>query len=339
MSVEEVTDRPLAFGAPRFSVDVGGSGFTDADGVVSSVSVESTLDGADRFDVTLTSPYDRPEGRFRAFEWDDLSIDAPVTVALGYEAPLTTVLTGRVRTIEPSFPADGGPSVTIGGYDHLHDLMAGERSRSWSERTDTNVVRDVLAEYPALSLEAEDTGVVHPTVVQDAESDYRFLRGRAERNGFELFARGDVVVFRPPAIDTDPTVSLRYGESLRSFSAAVNDTDQVGEVVVRHWDPVAKAEVVGRETRDGGTGTEVIRRPVRSPEEATRLAEATMDRIVGGRLGGRGATVGTTEIRVGEGLELDGLGRFSGTYYVEEVTHRLDESGFSTEFAVAERTP
>lgn len=339
MSVEDTADRPVALGAPRFRVEIGEITFTDTDGVVSSLSVETTLDGADRFDVTLASVYDAAEGRFRAFDWELPSVGESATVALGYEPPLATVLTGRVRTVETSFPADDGPSVTVGGYDRLADLMRGERSRNWEERTDTDVVRDVLGEYPDLSLEAEETGITHPTVVQDAESDYQFLRERADRNGFELFARGDVLHFRAPAVDADPAVTLHHGESLRSFEATVNDADQVAEVVVRHWDPVAKDEIVGTATREDGTGsgTQVLRRPVRSAEAATRLAEATLDRLVRGRLTGRAETVGTTEIRTGDPVELTGLGRFSGVYYVETVTHRFDEAGYTTEFGFAER--
>jgi hypothetical protein len=217
--------------------------------------------------------------------------------------------------------------------------MRETRSRSWDEVTDSDVARDVVTEYGFASVTVEDTGLVHRKVVQDRQNDYRFLAERAERNGFEFFARRDALFFRAPERGTDPIVTLRYGEGVRSFSAELNTAEQVGTVTVRHWDPAEKEEIVGvAEADDRGPGRTVVRLPVRSRAEAERLAAATLDEIRAGRVGGTVETVGIPEIRAGETVRLRGFGeRFSGDYHVDQATHRIGAAGYSTSFEVTER--
>jgi phage protein D len=212
----------------------------------------------------------------------------------------------------------------------------------------------VARDYGFTERVVEETGLTHRKIIQNGQNDYRFLESLADRNGFELFAAGETFYFRAPKGDRAPRLTLRYGESLESFSPELNSGEQVAEVTVRHWDPTKGTEIVGTAKRDTGrergggktgSGKRVLRVPVRSAAEADRVAEAAMARIEAGLVTGGGETVGLPEIRAGETLGLVGLGeRFSSGpdaathYYVESATHRLDDSGYRTSFEVTETT-
>jgi hypothetical protein len=348
-------DRYGDFYAPRFRLTVGGEAFTEASGVVADLSVDTTLEGADRFSVSLAYEYD-PEfegGTFLGLEWETFAPGTDVTIEVGYEdrSLLVPVLVGRIASVGTDFPSGGLPTVTVSGYDLLHDLTQATNSDSWDETTDAAVVKRVLQRgaygFDAPTSETVvETGTEHPQVRQDDETDFAFLTTLAERNGFELFARGRTLHFRPPAVEADPTMTLAYGASLGSFAPELNAAERVTEVEVRHWHPERGEVIVGtatddtaEEASDGGAGgnKRVLRLPVRSTEEAETEAAAALARLSRGVISGSGDTVGLPDLRVGEPIRIEGVtDRFTADYYVTSVTHRLGGSGYGTSFTATE---
>lgn len=342
MALADLQEKYDGFYTPRFSVTIAGETYQESHGVVTDVVVDATLDGADRFSLSINGRFDREQGRFRDVDWGRIAVDEPVEIELGYGDRLERMLVGSITEIQPSFPADGAPTVDVSGYGRQHELTKGTNSESWDDATDSSVAGDVAGRYGFSEVVVDRTDIERPKVVQDDESDYAFLTRLAERNDagngpYEAFASRDTFHFRASADDRDPRLSLAYGESLTSFTSRFNTARQVAEVEVRHWDPGRKTSIVGTATREDGAGEgkQVVRRPVRSRTEAETVASAKLKQDARGRLTGRGETVGLPDIRVGEPIELTGLGeRFSRTYYVERTTHRTGPEGYTTSFDV-----
>lgn len=329
------------FYTPRYVVTVGGQEFRESHGVITSVSVDATLDGADHFSLSVDGLFDHKHRRFEGFEWDQFPVGEQVTIDVGYGDQLEPVLVGSINSIKPDFPADGSPTVTVSGYGRYHELTKGTHSESWDDATDAEAASKVADKYGFGEITVDDTSVPHPKLVQDDETDAAFLGRLAKRNDsgngpFEVVVRRDAFHFGEPRDDRAPPTTLRYGESLQSFSPEFSDATQLETVEVRHWDPKKKETIVGSAERDGtGQGTRVVRKPVRSREEAEQIAQATLDGESEQTLRGQGQTIGLPEIDVGQTIELAGLGdRFSRVYYVEGVTHRIGPSGYTTSFDV-----
>lgn len=341
MELWDLLDEYGDFYAPRFEVTVGGQRFVETDGVVSGLSVDSTLDGADRFSFAVNSPFDRERGVFSELDWETFATGTRVTVGMGYGDKVEPMLVGRIHTLKTDFPADGNPTLAISGYDLLHDLTEGTNAQSWDDATDSDVVTEVAgkSEYD-LTVDPrfiEDTRIRRRKIVQERQSDFRFLTELAERNGFELFVRGKTLRFRAPKYDAEPTLVLRYGDSLRSFAPERTDPESVGEVEVRHWDPTTKREIVGSAKSEEGEGKKrVLHIPVESKVDADREAAAALARLLRGLVSGGGETVGVPEIRVGETLDLDGIDQFNNSYYVMSATHSIGSSGYGVSFEVTE---
>ena len=326
---------------PAFELVIGDATYRAGDGLVGDLTVDTTVVGADRFSARFDGEFDPTTRRvsFPDLDWADFETGTDVTVAVGYAGALVDAFVGSVSEVSADYPASGPPSVEVAGYGPLQATTHGTRTRSWDETTDGDVASAVLDEYDFGGREVESTDVTHQKVVQDAESDYDFLRRRARRNGFQLSCRRGTVRFAPPGYDAEPTVALRYGESLGSFSVTTTSAEQVAEVTVRHWDPATKSEIVGSASHDGpGSGPETLRVPVDSTSEADAVAQAVLDRIRSGLVSGRGETVGVPDLQAGDTIQLSGLGdRFDRTYFVTRATHRLGSEGFRTDFAVKER--
>ncbi|PCR92240.1 phage late control D family protein [Natrinema ejinorense] len=328
--------------SPRFKVDVGDAKFQEPGGRIADLVVETTLDGADRFSFTLNFPFDEELGEFSGLTWDDFAVGTDVEIAMGYggDGTLTPLLTGSIRSINAEFTTDRGPSVTVSGYGLLWELMQGTRSDSWSETTVGTAVEDVLSSYPFSTVDVSDASIKREKLIQDNQSDYRFVQRVAETYGFEFYAERDTVRFRPRSAKGDgegPVAELWYGEALHDFYAEITRREQVDQVEVRSWDEQNKSEIVATAGSTNAKHKEVFRVQAMSRDEAERVAETKLNRFSDGVATGHGEADGTPDIRAGSVITLEELGgRFSADYYVTEATHRMGSAGYRTSFEVTE---
>jgi len=160
---------------------------------------------------------------------------------------------------------------------------------------------------------------------------------------------------RPPQGGSVPT--LEWGMDLTDFRANLSTAEQVGEVVVRGWDPVRKREILGRATRPqvdlaigerrlGGQATEqafheqprmvVVDQPPSTQADADALAQGVLDDIGGSFIQAEGVCAGNPAVAAGAKVDLVGLGRrFSGRYLITHSLHRYTVSGYTTRFTIS----
>ena len=340
----DFTDLQAEYGGfynPRFEVSVGQANpetFTEADGLVSGLNVETALDRLNRVSFTLNGVFDTKKRQFIAEYTETFQEGQLLEVRLGYGDTRKLVFRGRIDTLQPKFPESSAPRVTVSGHDLLDSLADGTGSGSWSETTLDVVVSDLVGDLDfrgkdVAGADASFTRLAHPET-----SDYRFLTKIADEYGFERFSRAGVFHFREPQPDREPVLELEYGRGLLSFEPSADGGGSgVGTVKVRHWDEKRKTQIVGTaEVTDGGSETRVHSTPVRSTAEAERRADAVARRLRKGPRS-RGETLGIPDLEIGTVLDLDGLGDdHSGSYYVESANHRIDASGYTTDFEVTE---
>ncbi|MDS0301124.1 contractile injection system protein, VgrG/Pvc8 family [Halogeometricum sp. S1BR25-6] len=339
MKYAELEERYDGFYAPRFEVRIAEQTYTEAEGTVTALEIDTVVDGADRCSLLLDAPFDPERGALEGMNWDDIAVGNTLVVAIGYGDRLKTLFDGRISSVRPEFATDGPPAVEVNGYDRSFAMTHETKSRSWDETTDSDVVEDVVSAYEFTEVTVDPTGVVHRKRFQERESDYRFLVRLAERNGFELFSRNGALAFRSPPYDADPSVTLAYGQSLAAFMPEFADRGEVGTVHVRHWDPANKREIVGTaENPAGGDAVRVLRLPVASKEEADREAAAALNSLRNRTVRGSGESVGIPEIRAGETIELKNIDMFTNVYYIQSATHSVSNSGYTTAFEVTERS-
>lgn len=358
------------FFTPRFTVTVGDQEFSEGSGLISDVSVDTTVDGASEFGFTANPPFDHASGEFGPIDTATGSVPSvtsprgggeplfragrPVGIAAGYGDNQPTLVTGTIQSVQPNFPASGGPTVSVRGYDGLHALSTGRSdTTSWDSKTIAEVIEQVVATPGFRETEIEEnrgTTMTYAKIERRPEvGTLEFVRELARRVGFEVFVvpleTGERFYFRSPGFDSEPVVRVRYGESLRSFSPEVNAAGQIESVSVHGYDAARREPITGTAENPGSgdvaerpRGSVTLRLPVRSQEEAEVRAAAELDRRRDDLLRGRGETLGTPVIRAGETVHLDGLGEpYSGVYYVESATHRIGTGGYTTSFDVKRR--
>lgn len=328
--------------APRFEVSVAGTTYQEAGGQIADLVVESTLDGADRFSLTLNVPFDREQKKFSGFSWSDFATGKSVDVSVGWgaEGSLEPVFTGTVHQLTTDFARGTGPSVGVSGYGLVHDMTKGKKDRSWSETKVGDVVDEVLSSYFG-SRTVDTSGMKRDKIYQHDQSDYRFVNGLADKYGYRFYANRDSAYFKPRSAlgSSSPVATLRYGAGLASFSGEINEANEVQEVEVRHWDMQKEKEIVGTASTDAkNKKKEVFRVPCGSKEEAEQIASTKLARLSSSVAEVHGeAGRGVPQLTAGETIAVEEVGsRFSTNYYVTKTTHRIGSSGYRTSFEATE---
>jgi phage protein D/phage baseplate assembly protein gpV len=295
---------------------------------------------------------------------DDLSlvdgqtfdVGRTLKVEMGTGNQLRAVFDGEIVALELQPTPAGTLTTVVRGADKSHRLHRGRQTRSFVQVTDSDMATRIAREV-GLQPGVESTSEVYDYVLQDNQTNYEFLRQRAERIGFAFWVSAGRLNFRRPSADAPPPITLEWGRTLTRFHPVLSAGRQVNEVVVRGWDPQAKRAIVGRasqargapeigERQAGGAlardafgeaKSVVVNRPVRTQGEADALAQAICDEIGSTFVRADGTAAGNSEIAPGKLLDVRNLGqRFSGRYMVTQATHVLDNrsGGYRTQFVV-----
>jgi phage protein D len=342
-----------AASTPAITVRINGNDLPPAvRGEITRVVVEENLDSAGTFALELSN-WDMDQQRVKWSDDDRFQPGGVVEIKLGYVESVTTVMVGEITGLELSFPAGARSLLTVRGYDRLHRFRRGRRTRSYLQVKDSDVARQIAGDL-GLTPEVEDSGEIHPYLLQANQTDIDFLLARARTIGYELLVEDRTLRFRKLKHDRGQVVSLNFQHGLQTFYGYLSTADQATKVTVRGWDPQAKQAIVGQAqagdvigTMQGsqvgpaavessfGTQTRmVVDQPIATQNEADLLAKALLNDLALNYITGEGTAIGDPAIRAGAVIKLDGLGqRFSGLYYVTQAVH-LYETQFVTQFRV-----
>lgn len=294
----------------------------------------------------------------RKMTWSDdvlFALGSVVEIQMGYVNHLATLLVGEITGIEPEMGLQEMPMVTVRGYDRRHRLLRGQKTRTFRQMKDSDMIRQ-LAGDGGLSAQVTDSQVLHDYVVQHNQSDLEFMLERAQRIGYEVVVEDKTLYFRPPAYGESEGITLTHGGDLLEFYLRLSSLQTTDQLSVRGWDPGAKKALVATVSAGsegstmagttsgpaamasafGQNGLVSTAHPVATQSEADQIAQGRFQAMALGYIMGEGLCSGRTDLRAGMVIKLVGLGQqFSGRYYVTAVTHTFTPAhGYRTAFIV-----
>lgn len=286
-----------------------------------------------------------------------------VEISLGFagkNSRMRKMIVGEVSALTAHFPADGPATVEVQGFDLSHGLARGTVYRKFGgEEPDSalsvgQIVSQIASEMhlqPSVNLKGSDSRTL--PWVQDNQTNLTFLQNLARVNGCSVWVDSGTLYFSKEPRKQPDTIKLEWGKTLLGFSPRLSTAGCVDEVVVQGWDSTQKQRFVATVRRDqrasemsksgneqiskgsGGRSQLVVRdASVSSLREAEVLAEAVLKDQQVTTVTGSGSCYGEPKMRANAKVELSGLGRFSGSYFVTMVTHTISESGYTTSFEV-----
>lgn len=350
---------------PDFKLKIGTTDFSDHPNKrrVSEMTVEQLSDGASSFRIVLDdSDESISGGKISILEGMECLIE------MGFaETETIQVIKGYVTGVKPKRSEFSRKMFTVTGFDGLSKLTRGRKRRSWENIKDSDIATQIAQEC-SLKPDVEDSGIVHPYVVQNNENNLNFLFERARRIGYEVKVEDDRLVFRKPReVKTDlilrwdgTNVRQKGGLLLQRMDFNTSTMNMPKKVVVRSYDPKTGEPIIASATNEsndkmGGKKTageaaefgnpdttiQISDQPVASEEEAEKLAKSILSQRSGEFLTGTGKCVGNGKLQCGAKVNIEDVGKdMEGEYYITTVKHVLRVGhgqgyGYWTEFSVS----
>jgi phage protein D len=363
--LSDLEEKYGSFYVPTFEINIGGqTRFSPATGQASSVTVRTALEKANRTSFTVAGVYDQAQSDFIDLATTGVKIGKELEVKLGYGSETETVMLGRITDIKPTFPSGGAPTVAVIAHDYRYFMDQASIDRSWDNTTVESATGSIAKTY---GFKRVEIGESRPSasggatggsaskeklkqLVQDSETDLAFLKKLIKKHNYEMYSLGGVLRFRRPAkLEGNPeaSVKLGYGGGLRSYQrTAGSDESKVKKVKHRGTNPRTGETVSGSSTRtqtEGSDEERLFKAPMESDEEAEKRSESKANAIDHARRS-QATTIGLPDLRIGEWLEVTDLGSvagqtYDGTYYLREVDHTIDNSGYSTQLQMSGPIP
>lgn len=346
-----------------FSIEIGSNKVADAfyaDLLGLEVELDEDLAGQFRLRLALSRG---KGGRWRHLDDGLLAVWQKVSIRAGFKGGVEELIEGYITHLRPAFGDEDDCLLEVWGLDRSVLLDREEKLKSWPNKKDSDIAQEIFGDAAyKLSAEVEDTRLTHDEVVStilQRETDMRFLKRLAVRNGYECYVEGGVGYFRPPRLNDppQPTLALHFGPdetNVVGFAVEVNalapaeltmwQIDRMDKSLVDVKVQNSRQKILGRDDATqlpvGGVspGLTVVGQTV-----ATGRAE--MEALCQGLYHqAEWFVTGEGEVnanRYGHVLKprlpvtIKGIGEtYSGVYYVSHVTHRFTKSGYSQHFRV-----
>jgi uncharacterized protein len=351
-------------GTPSFRMTLGEINFEsslDVKNRVIKIEVKCIADAPDSFSVEL----DDSDGKFLTNYRGQIKESGTAKVALGYSGKdYVEVMDGYITKIEARRLSREKMIVVVSGFDYLHKMTRGQHRRNWFGKKDSEVASELASEVGLDPSGVEASSVVHNEILQNNTTNLVFLFERATRCGFEVDCIGKKLVFARPK-KKGPVCDLIWDHSnfvasnpkhvlVQNCDFETDTTGQIKKVVVQGYDPATNAMIEG--TSDAlvviGSGKEgparaaenapedqtvkvVTNQPVRSVEDAEKLAWSILNQQAGFFVKAEGECRGFGKIKPGEIVKMDAFGEgMDGDYIVTGSTHSFDaiDKGYTTQF-------
>ena len=300
-----------------------------------------------------------------AYSNDRATIGAPfeIKVAEAGQSAKKTLFKGEIAGVEGNYKGGGESRVMIRAFcTELHPKLAGKKSETFQDKTDKQIIQQVLG-----SCEFKGPEIQHKHVYQDNMSDLDFARLRAARIGCFIWTENGKINVKRPELDKDSGIAFNVYDKggqhrMKSFTPRMTSARIVKSVEVRAWNPETKKAIVKRVNAEASPlgdkeasaaagehaadETFTCDQPVWSEEEAKALAEARLQEHNLGYMSAEAEAVGNPQYLPGKVISIfvnsQAKDRFDGKYFVVGTTHKYTqgtrtapEGGYTTVFRLA----
>lgn len=272
---------------------------------------------------------------------DTFKPGSEIEIKAGYRTLEDPIFKGIVIKHGIEVKTDEASKLIIELRDASVKMTVGRKNRYFEEVTDSDVIEEILGQYPDLQSELETTQVTHQEMVQYFATDWDFILSRAEANGQLVFVDDGKVTVKAPSMDREPLLNLFYGSNVFEFEAGMDARDQYAATSGKSWNFI-KQEVSELEGSDPGldqqgniSGSDLagvigldkwaLQHTGQLPDQELQAwADARMMRSRLAKIRGRVKIIGFSEIKPGDIVELGGFGdRFNGKAFVSSIFHEL----------------
>ena len=339
---------------PTFIIHLNGSRLSaEKEADVKNITIIEKVDAPSSFSLRV-SDMNR--------EWadsNDLTVGAEIKITLGYKDEVEELFNGEITKLSPEFKQNSDGVLIINGSNHLHRLLRAKKTRSFTEMTDSDIIKEIASDS-GLKDDIEDVGSEHLFTMQRNQTDYDYLMTMTNKYNCKAWAKDKTLFFKKLEKNSGEDIVVEWGKTLLEFYPVIDTINLMTESEVRGWDNEKAEVIIGNSTIDDITikvgGDDLGAKMVKDNfGEMKNLSvdeniidqknadKAALDIITKNSMGyimSSGKSEGNNKIRAGMIIQINEVGgKFSGKYYVNTVIHVLSTPrGYSTYFNVTRNT-
>ncbi|WPD22080.1 MAG: type VI secretion system tip protein VgrG [Candidatus Electrothrix scaldis] len=270
-----------------------------------------------------------------------------VKIELGYESEADTVFEGIVVKQQIQITCEA-PQLIVECRDKAAAMTVERKNANYVDKSDSDIIKSLI-NNASLQAKVDDSGGTHPELVQYYCTDWDFMLSRAEAAGMLVMVDDGTVTVKTPDTSSSPNLKVSYGNDLIEFQAEMDAVSQQASFSSTSWDPAAQ-KVVKQQVKakafnqQGDLDSTALAKTLSSPSVSLQtgapLKAAFLKKWVESgrmksglaRIRGRMTFQGNAKAKIGELIELEGVGEhFNGKVFVSGVRHQVGEGNWLTE--------
>jgi len=346
-----LADSDLKTLVPSFVIHVNGSRLAvEKEAEIKEIVVFEKIDSPSSFAIKFS------DMKREFTDSEDFSVGSKIKITMGYKDEIEELMIGEVTSLTPMYRKHADDILVVKGHNHLHRLARAKKTRSFSEKTDSEIVKQI-ADDAGLQSEIDDVGASHLFTAQRNQTDYDYIMNMAKKFNCKVWAKEEKLFFKKLEENSGEDVVVEWGKTLVEFYPVLDSTQLITAVEVRGWDKDKIEVITGQATLDdielkiGGDkiGSNDVKDNFKE-EKMIYIDENIVDKDGADKIAldmitdnslkyitATGRCEGNNKIRSGMIIQVNEVGsRFTGKYYVNSVKHVLSpELGYSTFFELS----
>jgi len=328
---------------PRAIVEVAGVNVKWDDLI--NLHVENTLYmAADSFDVTF-------DNSKLLSDW--FRKEQEVKIYIGYvkdpikwsKKELTHIFTGKIDGVKPSF---GNPNtVQLLGRDYSARMIDTQSTIGFKNQKSGEVAKYFAKKYGLKFIGKVGETNIDKEMVTD-KKEWDILQALADREGFVCYVTKDKELYFGPRKEADNKSIYTFNRTAGKVNCSVefddSSLDAVSKVTVKHWYKKkliqGSSENKSLTKKFGQVKERVVYDPkAKTPEQAKSIAHKRLTQWSRYVITGTAKSYLIPQAVTEKMAKVEGCGRFSGSYYIEHVSHDFSKLGATTEVQITNVRP
>lgn len=336
-------------GLTSFSVKVSGNLIPDSLQVL-SIQIDKKVNHISRAKLTILDG-SADQGTFDVSSSFTFVPGNPITIEAGYDGKNVLIFSGIITGQSIRIDDLVASTLEVECRDEAVKMTIGKKNNTFLQQKDSDIINTLIGNYSALKADVSKTSFVWPSQVQYNLSDWDFMVSLAGMNGLIVTTLNGVVSVKGPDSDTNPVITVSYGDGLMSFNANMDALTQLKSVSANSWDysiqninsTIANGHYNGPGNISSGKLAQVASPDEYQLQTTTRIENETLNNWAKARMlqadfakiRGEAKFQGTSLVDPGKFITLNGLGdRFNGDYFISGITHHIADGNWITSVSV-----
>ena len=282
---------------------------------------------------------------------DGLIPGTEIEISIGYHAKSNIIFKGIIVKHAIRSEKSQHSSLTIDAKDKAFKLAKGRKSVGYTDQSDADIIKSIAQKcgYSSNDLDIENATLNHKEMMQYNTMDWDFIVSRAEMNGMLVLTEENKLIIKKPDTNQQPAKEITYGIDVLEFESEIDASDQLTQVKSHAWNykdqtqtDSPDASIQFKESGNlkaedlagkmGGSGFDLYHSGNLSADELKAWSNAQLLKSRLAKLAGIITIKGTTEIKVGQVIKLNGFSkRFNGNVLVTGIRHSYSETAWQTD--------